>query len=97
MDGFEERGSYIQDIIYDADMDQIEVFLNRSTHCKQKLRFGCIRTRLFNSPYVDPESEFLVSYCSCTSGQMHKRYIVDCFLWVGEASLGPFFYFNLGV
>ncbi|KAL7638819.1 UNVERIFIED_CONTAM: hypothetical protein RMT77_010353 [Armadillidium vulgare] len=59
VDGFEERGSYIQDIMYDASIQQIEVFLNRSAQCRQRLYFECIRTKLFNSPYLDPNSEFV--------------------------------------
>lgn len=50
VDGFQEPGSFVQDIIYDADMDQIEALLNRSTNCRQRISYACIRSKLFNSP-----------------------------------------------
>ncbi|MCL4131606.1 UNVERIFIED_CONTAM: hypothetical protein GTU68_025311 [Idotea baltica] len=59
VDGFEPRGSYVQDILYDASYEQVEVFLNRSASCRQRIHFECVRTKLFNSPYPDPDSEFL--------------------------------------
>ncbi|EFN81641.1 Neurexin-4 [Harpegnathos saltator] len=57
VDGFEEPGSFIQDIKYDADMDQIEALLNRSTSCNQRISYRCKRSRLFNSP-VSPGEYF---------------------------------------
>ncbi|XP_071445509.1 neurexin-4 isoform X1 [Hetaerina americana] len=53
VDGFQEPGSFIQDIMYDADMDQIEALINRSTTCKQMLQYSCKRARLLNSPVND--------------------------------------------
>ncbi|XP_072742598.1 neurexin-4 isoform X2 [Anoplolepis gracilipes] len=50
VDGFEEPGSFIQDIIYDADFDQIEALLNRSINCRQKINYACKHSKLFNSP-----------------------------------------------
>lgn len=50
VDGFEEPGSFIQDINYDADLDQIEAFLNRSTRCSQRIKYECKHSKLFNSP-----------------------------------------------
>ncbi|XP_017763103.1 PREDICTED: neurexin-4 isoform X1 [Eufriesea mexicana] len=50
VDGFQEPGSFVQDIIYDADMDQIEAFLNRSTNCRQRISYECAHSKLFNSP-----------------------------------------------
>ncbi|XP_043250778.1 neurexin-4 isoform X2 [Colletes gigas] len=50
VDGFQEPGSFVQDIIYDADMDQIEALLNRSTNCRQRISYECIHSKLFNSP-----------------------------------------------
>ncbi|XP_043664145.1 neurexin-4 isoform X6 [Vespula pensylvanica] len=61
VDGFEEPGSFIQDISYDADLDQIEAFLNRSTRCSQRIKYECKHSKLFNSPvsqndYFKPNS-----------------------------------------
>ncbi|KAF7414323.1 hypothetical protein HZH68_002812 [Vespula germanica] len=61
VDGFEEPGSFIQDINYDADLDQIEAFLNRSTRCSQRIKYECKHSKLFNSPvsqndYFKPNS-----------------------------------------
>jgi len=50
VDGFEEPGSFIQDINYDADLDQIEALLNRSISCRQRINYACKHSRLFNSP-----------------------------------------------
>ncbi|XP_015181764.1 PREDICTED: neurexin-4 isoform X6 [Polistes dominula] len=61
VDGFEEPGSFIQDINYDADLDQIEAFLNRSTRCRQRIKYECKHSKLFNTPvgqndYFKPNS-----------------------------------------
>lgn len=50
VDGFEEPGSFIQDVNYDADLDQIEALLNRSISCSQRINYACKHSRLFNSP-----------------------------------------------
>ncbi|KAL0271077.1 UNVERIFIED_CONTAM: hypothetical protein PYX00_008294 [Menopon gallinae] len=50
VDGFQEPGSFVQEITYDADMDQIEAFMNRSTSCRQRLHYKCKNSRLMNSP-----------------------------------------------
>ncbi|KAK2575769.1 hypothetical protein KPH14_007155 [Odynerus spinipes] len=50
VDGFEEPGSFTQDINYDADLDQIEAFMNRSTRCRQRIKYECKHSKLFNSP-----------------------------------------------
>lgn len=50
VDGFEEPGSFIQDVNYDADLDQIEALLNRSISCRQRINYACKHSRLFNSP-----------------------------------------------
>lgn len=50
VDGFQEPGSFKQDIIYDADVDQIEALLNRSSTCRQRVSYSCKSSRLFNSP-----------------------------------------------
>ncbi|KAI4501924.1 hypothetical protein M0802_003259 [Mischocyttarus mexicanus] len=57
VDGFEEPGTFIQDINYDADLDQIEAFLNRSTRCRQAIKYECKHSKLFNSP-VHPNENF---------------------------------------
>ncbi|KAJ9588639.1 hypothetical protein L9F63_018073, partial [Diploptera punctata] len=41
VDGFQEPGSFTQDIMYEADMDQIEALINRSASCSQRLRYEC--------------------------------------------------------
>lgn len=50
VDGHEEPESFVQNITYDADLDQIEALLNRSTLCRQRLSYACKHSRLFNSP-----------------------------------------------
>ncbi|KAL7307938.1 hypothetical protein TKK_0000030 [Trichogramma kaykai] len=50
VDGFEEPGSFVQDIHYDADLDQIEAFINRSHVCRQRISYSCKHSRLFNTP-----------------------------------------------
>ncbi|XP_017770023.1 PREDICTED: neurexin-4 isoform X1 [Nicrophorus vespilloides] len=50
VDGFQEPGSFRQDIQYDANNDQIEALLNRSVSCRQYIEYSCKNSRLFNSP-----------------------------------------------
>lgn len=50
VDGFQEPGSFEQNIMYDADLPQIEALLNRSHSCWQRLTYSCQASRLFNSP-----------------------------------------------
>lgn len=50
VDGFQEPGSFQQDIHYDADEDQIEALINRSSTCRQHIQYACRNSRLFNSP-----------------------------------------------
>jgi contactin associated protein-like 2 len=50
VDSFQEPGSFEQNIIYDADLPQIEALLNRSRECSQRLIYSCQSSRLFNSP-----------------------------------------------
>ncbi|XP_062540681.1 neurexin-4 isoform X1 [Armigeres subalbatus] len=50
VDGFAEPGSFEQNIIYEADLPQIEALLNRSQSCWQRLNYACRSSRLFNSP-----------------------------------------------
>lgn len=50
VNGFEEPGSFVQDVNYDADLDQIEALLNRSSSCSQRISYSCKQSRLFNSP-----------------------------------------------
>ncbi|XP_012283135.1 neurexin-4 isoform X1 [Orussus abietinus] len=57
VDGFEEPGSFVQDINYDADLDQIEALLNRSTTCRQRINYACKHSKLFNTP-VQPNQPF---------------------------------------
>ncbi|XP_018305702.1 neurexin-4 isoform X2 [Mycetomoellerius zeteki] len=57
VDGFQEPGSFIQDINYDADFDQIEALLNRSISCTQRISYECRHSKLFNTP-VPPGDYF---------------------------------------
>ncbi|XP_011050796.1 PREDICTED: neurexin-4 isoform X2 [Acromyrmex echinatior] len=57
VDGFQEPGSFIQDINYDADFDQIEALLNRSISCTQRISYECKHSKLFNTP-VPPGDYF---------------------------------------
>lgn len=50
VDGFQEPGSFEQNIIYEAELPQIEALLNRSHNCWQRLSYQCKHSRLFNSP-----------------------------------------------
>ncbi|XP_044727167.1 neurexin-4 isoform X2 [Chrysoperla carnea] len=50
VDGFNEPGSFRQDIEYEADVDQIEALLNRSIACHQRIVYQCKNSRLFNTP-----------------------------------------------
>ncbi|XP_063906965.1 neurexin-4 isoform X1 [Zophobas morio] len=53
VDGFQEPGSFRQDIHYEADDDQIAALINRSSSCKQHLQYDCRGARLFNSPSTE--------------------------------------------
>lgn len=50
VDGYQEPGSFRQDIIYDANRQQLEALLNRSDTCMQHLEYMCRHSRLLNSP-----------------------------------------------
>lgn len=50
VDGKQEPGSFVENIIYDGDFPQIEAVVNRSTSCKQMIEYKCRQSRLFNSP-----------------------------------------------
>ncbi|KAG6457370.1 neurexin-4 isoform X1 [Manduca sexta] len=56
VDGYQEPGSFRQDIIYDAGRQQLEALLNRSLNCMQRLEYMCRHSRLLNSP--SEESSF---------------------------------------
>lgn len=62
VDGFEEAGSFIQDINYDADLDQIEALINRSKSCSQNIRYRCKHSKLFNSPGINDLEIFIVLF-----------------------------------
>ena len=47
---FNQPGSYIQDIKYDAPLEQIVNLVNRSDHCHQRIKYECKNARLLNSP-----------------------------------------------
>ncbi|KAG7307721.1 hypothetical protein JYU34_006292, partial [Plutella xylostella] len=50
VDGYQEPGSFRQDIAYDATRPQLEALLNRSHNCWQRLEYMCKNSRLLNSP-----------------------------------------------
>ncbi|XP_041970280.1 neurexin-4 isoform X2 [Aricia agestis] len=50
VDGYQEPGSFRQDITYDASRAQLEALLNRSASCSQRLDYHCRHSRLLNSP-----------------------------------------------
>ncbi|CAH0552688.1 unnamed protein product [Brassicogethes aeneus] len=50
VDGFQEPGSFQQDIHYEADDDQIGALINRSSTCRQHIQYACKNARLLNSP-----------------------------------------------
>ncbi|CAG9559489.1 unnamed protein product [Danaus chrysippus] len=50
VDGFQEPGSFRQDVTYDATRPQLEALLNRSRSCSQRLEYMCRHSRLLNSP-----------------------------------------------
>ncbi|GBP09577.1 Neurexin-4 [Eumeta japonica] len=50
VDGYQEPGSFRQDITYDASRAQLEALLNRSHTCTQHLEYACKHSRLLNSP-----------------------------------------------
>lgn len=50
VDGFQDPGSFKQDLIYDADLFQIEALINRSHSCWQPLSYSCKQSKIFNSP-----------------------------------------------
>lgn len=53
VDGFQQPGSFVQDIVYEADLRQVEALVNRSLSCSQRLLYRCKQSRLFNSPSVE--------------------------------------------
>ncbi|XP_053603353.1 neurexin-4 isoform X1 [Plodia interpunctella] len=50
VDGYQEPGSFRQDVEYDASRSQLEALLNRSHSCQQRLEYMCRHSRLLNSP-----------------------------------------------
>ncbi|XP_035221319.1 neurexin-4-like isoform X2 [Stegodyphus dumicola] len=52
--GFSKPGSFIQNIIYNAEMEQIIQLVNRSYNCRQNLRYECYKARLFGSAAPEP-------------------------------------------
>lgn len=57
VDGFQEPGSFEQNIAYEASLPQIEALLNRSQSCWQRLSYQCRGSRLFNTP-IDDNAQF---------------------------------------
>lgn len=55
VDGFQESGSFEQNITYEASSSQIEALLIRSTQCWQRLSYECKSSRLFDSSANEPD------------------------------------------
>ena len=49
VDGFDERGSFMQLIHYGAPIKVIEALINESGKCSQKLGYECKQSRLFDT------------------------------------------------
>ena len=49
VDGFEEKGSFVQTILYESTLDTIELLINQSEKCSQRLQYECKQSRLFDS------------------------------------------------
>ncbi|GAB6032060.1 hypothetical protein CHUAL_010426 [Chamberlinius hualienensis] len=54
VNGFDRPGSFMQEIYYDANIEQLTQLVNRSRSCKQSLAYECFRSRLLNTPVRDP-------------------------------------------
>ncbi|XP_022697200.1 neurexin-4-like [Varroa jacobsoni] len=50
VEGYQAHGSFVQDIVYAAPLEQIVELVNRSTFCRQTLRYDCFNSKLFDSP-----------------------------------------------
>ena len=70
VNGFEAPGSFVQDIAYNADVEQMEILINRSYTCRQRLRYDCKRSRLLNSP--SPENQEFRPYSWWMSRQNQR-------------------------
>ena len=57
VDGFDEKGSFVQRIHYNAHYKSITALIETSGKCSQKLGYECKQARLFNSPVAN-KSEF---------------------------------------
>lgn len=60
--GYREPGSFIQDIVYDAPMEQMVHLVNRSTLCWQRLTYECFNARLFDTSVQDSTPETFSPY-----------------------------------
>lgn len=60
--GYREPGSFIQDIVYDAPMEQMVHLVNRSTLCRQRLTYECFNARLFDTSVQDSTPETFSPY-----------------------------------
>lgn len=60
--GFKEPGSFIQDIVYDAPMEQMIQLVNRSALCRQRLTYECFNARLFDTSVQDTTPDTFSPY-----------------------------------
>ena len=49
VDGFQDHGSYAQEIFYETTVDNMEALINRSKACIQRLGYDCKSSSLLNS------------------------------------------------
>ncbi|CAK1598381.1 unnamed protein product [Parnassius mnemosyne] len=70
VDGYQEPGSFRQDISYDASRAQIEALLNRSHSCSQRLEYMCRHSRLLNSPSDEASFQPFAWWVSRTGQRM---------------------------
>ncbi|CAH2071974.1 unnamed protein product, partial [Iphiclides podalirius] len=70
VDGFQEPGSFRQDVAYEASRAQLEALLNRSRACSQRLDYACRHSRLLNSPSDEASFQPFAWWVSRTGQRM---------------------------
>ena len=71
VDGFEEKGSFMQIIHYESSYNAIEALTKISEKCSQKLDYECKQSKLFDSPVFNasqfsPYGYWTSRYCDQT-------------------------------
>lgn len=70
VDGFEEKGSFMQVIHYGASYNVIEALIEQSGQCSQKLGYECKQSRLFNSPVIENGTFSPFGYWTSRNGEI---------------------------